>query len=370
MQYWNRFLKIWLNDFQGEQLNLSHETKKECSEARIKWDLHELEREPVFGIAVTQLRADQPYKLHANISLQHPQRFGGDEFVIHLELLFDANYPIKPPQVAILTPFPKHPALHQTHTHTVPCLDILDTLELSFRGPNERSYFSTKGYYGSASGWCPAYSLRGLLVQLQCFLGQEVLGTTRGSDFQAIKDEVASYRCHHHQCGHTTHKPYPSLPTYQQCGLEALAEPAPAKEQKQPLSPAPPLMLNVTTDLPMRPRAVQGCKKETRLCRLLLDLLRETGEAGMVRNAPTRHIEGGPFGFSTVVWGRGPRRDQGGPNYSVATSGRASIFCGGRGIGSTRGRRITGRAGGGIPLRFVQAWHGGEKRASFSKLAR
>eukprot|EP01065_Artemidia_motanka_P029317 TRINITY_DN35458_c0_g1_i1.p1 TRINITY_DN35458_c0_g1~~TRINITY_DN35458_c0_g1_i1.p1 ORF type:complete len:994 (+),score=247.37 TRINITY_DN35458_c0_g1_i1:72-3053(+) len=120
---------------------------------RLMHELRQARQEPSWGIAAAPVREDDLFKWHCNVAGRPPQ--GGKPVVLHLELSFTEDYPVRPPKVEVLGSEVRHPNVFSTFI----CLDMLEGGEWADEKERMRPY----------SGWSSAYGVLAVLRQLQTF---------------------------------------------------------------------------------------------------------------------------------------------------------------------------------------------------------
>jgi len=228
---------------------------------RLMKELRLAQLEPSWGVAAAPVSEEDLFTWHCNVAGQPPQ--GGAPVVLHLELTFPEDYPMRPPKVEVLGSMVHHPNVFSTFI----CLDMLEGGEWAADEEKRRPY----------CGWSSAYSILAILRQLQTFFfegdGTQWWACTLCTLYNPIKNkrceacdhargrtkhiaiEVShnpDFRC---RCGHT-HEGYmhPSFPDPKNC------DDAP--------SSAPP-----------------DCCPED-VCVICLGNLKDVAEAGPLRGAP------------------------------------------------------------------------------------
>lgn len=178
---------------------------------RLHRELQLVQREPSWGVSAAPLSEDL-YTWHCNVAGQPPA--GGAPVILHLELTFSAEYPVRPPRVEVLGSTVTHPNVFSTFI----CLDMLEGGEWAADEEKRRPYM----------GWSSAYSILAILRQLQTFFFEgdgtqwwkcqlctlhnpmknkrcEACDTTRGAcDAIGINVEHTPHfqcRCGHQPCG-------------------------------------------------------------------------------------------------------------------------------------------------------------------------
>ncbi|CAK9046433.1 Ubiquitin-conjugating enzyme E2 2 (E2 ubiquitin-conjugating enzyme 2) (Radiation sensitivity protein 6) (Ubiquitin carrier protein UBC2) (Ubiquitin-protein ligase UBC2) [Durusdinium trenchii] len=119
---------------------------------RLQRELRLVHREPSWGVSAAPLEEDL-YTWHCNVAGQPPS--GGPPVILHLELTFGADYPVRPPRVEVLGSTVTHPNVFSTFI----CLDMLEGGEWAADEEKRRPYM----------GWSSAYSILAILRQLQTF---------------------------------------------------------------------------------------------------------------------------------------------------------------------------------------------------------
>lgn len=120
---------------------------------RLMRELQMTQAEPSWGVSAAPASDDDLFVWHCNVAGQ--PRSGGPPIVLHLELRFSDEYPVRPPKVEILGSAVTHPNVFSTFI----CLDMLEGGEWSTDAEKSRPY----------SGWSSAYSILSILRQLQTF---------------------------------------------------------------------------------------------------------------------------------------------------------------------------------------------------------
>lgn len=117
------------------------------SAKRLMKDYEELKSAtiPLVGVSAAP-RDNNFYVWCANI--RGPENTAYEGGVFHLEITFPQNYPLSPPSIKLSTPIP-HPNVFGTTL----CLDMLQ--------PSGEAWYQ---------GWCSAYTVESVLMQLQSFL--------------------------------------------------------------------------------------------------------------------------------------------------------------------------------------------------------
>lgn len=130
--------------------------------------------------------------------LESPSIWRFSHLRLNVKLSFPGDYPSQPPRLRLFTPLP-HP---NVFSGGWVCLDML------------RYVFDD-----SKSGWCPAYSVQSILLQLQTFLTAENIPQDHGGSTRQInavdkvdeaKWKIDSFKCT--DCNHCYEDPFPPLP--------------------------------------------------------------------------------------------------------------------------------------------------------------
>jgi ubiquitin-protein ligase len=165
---------------------------KTNSARRLQRDYAELKNSetPIVGVAAAPAE-DTMFTWYANILGPAGTLYKG--CVFHMKIDFPEDYPMSPPDITLLTPFP-----HSNVFGNKLCLDMLQ------KKTNDSWY----------DGWCPAYSVESVMLQLQSFLFDNSLTKahlaleTTTKEIQAAIEFSKAYKspfCKHRGPG----EPYP-----------------------------------------------------------------------------------------------------------------------------------------------------------------
>ncbi len=133
---------------EAAQMGALLKQNKSFTEQRLLRDFNELKHQniPLLGVNACPLEHTL-FTWHANIKALTNNIYKGT--VLHLEMVFPKNYPLKPPTVRVLSPGFNHPSLYRDSEI---CLDILEEKK-----------------DGKFRGWTSAYTVQSILTQLQNF---------------------------------------------------------------------------------------------------------------------------------------------------------------------------------------------------------
>ena len=126
-------------------------SKTTHSKKRLMKDYKELKDStvPLCGVSAAPCE-DSIFKWEANI--RGPENTAYEGGVFHMEITFPEDYPCSPPSIRLCTEVP-HP---NVFGHTL-CLDMLQP-----RAASQDAWYE--------GGWCSAYTVESVLIQLQSFL--------------------------------------------------------------------------------------------------------------------------------------------------------------------------------------------------------
>jgi len=124
--------------------------QRESATRRLLRDWKEIQANPLETVYAAPESEGNLFRWFATVLAPDTSKYYG--IIMHLEMIFPDNYPIRPPQVNCLT------SLHHHHVYGQwICLDILGT------------HHSPEPY----NGWSSSYSILSILLQLQSFLLEE-----------------------------------------------------------------------------------------------------------------------------------------------------------------------------------------------------
>lgn len=187
---------------------------------RLQRELQLVHREPSWGVSAEPLE-DDLFTWHCNVAGQPPG--GGSPVILHLELTFTQDYPMRPPRVHVLGSTVQHPNVFSTFI----CLDMLEGGEWAADEEKRKPYM----------GWSSAYSVLAILRQLQTFFEGdgsewwkcprctlhnqkknrrcELCDHPRGQAIEIMVDHHEGFQC---RCGHRPSGPHhPAFPEAIDC---------------------------------------------------------------------------------------------------------------------------------------------------------
>ncbi|CAE7584712.1 ddx1 [Symbiodinium natans] len=188
---------------------------------------------PRRAFQLAKVSADDLFTWHCNVAGQPPG--GGSPVILHLELTFTQEYPMRPPRVHVLGSTVQHPNVFSTFI----CLDMLEGGEWAADEEKRKPYM----------GWSSAYSVLAILRQLQTFFFEgdgsewwkcprctlhnqkknrrcELCDHPRGQAIEIMVEHHEGFKC---KCGHQATGPHcPAFPNAIDCDDAPASAPLPS----------------------------------------------------------------------------------------------------------------------------------------------